>query len=136
VGLADAISFMVVAPSLVFYVTEQLGGSNTVYGIILSAFSFMSFCGKPTLGYWSDATGGTFRKPYLCSIVIAGVGGILYFVASQDVVIAASSSDTKTLGLALVLVGRLLGGVGAANATLGFSYIALVVPPSQLTQAS
>jgi hypothetical protein len=34
VGLVDAISFMVIAPSLVFYVRNQ-GGSKEQYGIIL-----------------------------------------------------------------------------------------------------
>lgn len=46
IGLIDAISYMAVAPSLIFYV-NQLGGTKEQYGLIMSAFSFMSFCFKP-----------------------------------------------------------------------------------------
>jgi MFS family permease len=46
IGLIDAISYMAVAPSLIFYVNE-LGGSKEQYGLIMSAFSFTSFCLKP-----------------------------------------------------------------------------------------
>jgi hypothetical protein len=34
VGLVDSISFMIIAPSLVFYVLQQ-GGTKEQYGIIL-----------------------------------------------------------------------------------------------------
>ena len=34
VGLVDSISFMIIAPSLVFYVVQQ-GGTKEQYGIIL-----------------------------------------------------------------------------------------------------
>jgi phosphatidylserine synthase len=46
VGLIDAISYMAVAPSLIFYV-QELGGTKEQYGLIMSAFSFCSFCLKP-----------------------------------------------------------------------------------------
>ena len=51
IGLIDAISYMAVAPSLIFYV-QELGGTKEQYGLIMSAFSFCSFCLKP----------GTFRS--------------------------------------------------------------------------
>ena len=41
VGIVDAISYMLVTPSLVFYVLQN-GGSQQQYGIIMSAFSFSS----------------------------------------------------------------------------------------------
>lgn len=47
IGLIDAISYMAVAPSLVFYV-DQLGGSKEQYGLIMSVFSLSSFCLKPS----------------------------------------------------------------------------------------
>jgi len=49
VGLVDAISFMVVGPSVVFYV-YGLGGTKEDYGIVLAAFSLASFLFKPVLG--------------------------------------------------------------------------------------
>jgi MFS transporter, ceroid-lipofuscinosis neuronal protein 7 len=122
----DSISFMVVAPSLVFYV-RQMGGSKEQYGIILSVFSFASFLFKPILGYWCDESGGKFRRPYLSSIAVAAMGGIVYFLASACAGFPA---------LALIFVGRFLGGIGAANSTLGFTYIASVTPHDQMTKAN
>jgi len=128
VGLIDAISFMVVAPSIVFYVLS-LGGTKEQYGAILSVFSFASFSAKPILGYWCDKSGGLFRTPYLTSIAVAALGGLLYFLAS-------AFSSSITLALLMVALGRFLGGVGAANSTLGFTYIAQVVPDNQMTKAN
>jgi hypothetical protein len=79
------------------------------------------------LGFWSDKTGGKFRKPYLVSIGVAAVGGLTYFIAS---------AFTGATAIGLIFLGRLLGGVGAANQTLGFSYIARVIPRAQLTKSS
>jgi ceroid-lipofuscinosis MFS transporter 7 len=126
VGLMDAISYMVTAPSIIFYVLAN-GGSYDSYGIILSSFSFSSFCFKPILGYWCDKT-GCFREPYMLSLVIAALGGLVYFMAS-------SFQDSNT-ALAFILLGRLMGGVGSANQTLGYTYIARVVDKAVLTQAS
>ena len=53
VGLTDAISYMVTAPSIVFYVLANVG-SYEAYGIILSSYSFSAFLFKPILGYWCD----------------------------------------------------------------------------------
>lgn len=50
-GLVDSISFMIVMPSLAFYISS-LGGSQDYYGFVLSIYSFTSFCGKPVLGRW------------------------------------------------------------------------------------
>jgi len=125
VGLIDAISFMVVAPSIVFYV-ESMGGSKEQYGAILSIFSFASFSFKPILGYWCDRS-ESFRQPFLTSIAVSSLGGLLYFVAS------AFPSNTA---LMLIALGRFLGGVGAANSTLGFTYVAQVVPSDKMTQAN
>jgi MFS family permease len=126
IGLVDALSYMVTAPSLVFYVLQS-GGTYGQYGMILSIYSFASFAFKPVLGYWSDKSGGKFRMPYLSSIFVAAFGGWLYFLAS------AFSGNAAIL---VIFFGRLLGGIGAANNTLGFTYIAQVIPKENLTQAS
>jgi MFS family permease len=148
---------MVVTPSLIFYVLE-CGGTkefcestlkkkdqclknrylsslhlslclSSVDGLALSAFSFASFCGKPALGYWIDATGGKFRKPYFASITLAGCGGLLYFLAS-------AFEEKPGIATHLILWGRLLGGFGAANQALGFAYLAIAIPPEKQTQTS
>ena len=83
VGIVDAISYMLVTPSLVFYVLQN-GGTHTHYGIIMSAFSFSSFCTKPFIGWWSDNQG--FRVPYIASVSVALLGGavVRFFAASNS----------------------------------------------------
>lgn len=127
VGLIDALSFMIIAPSLIFYV-RSMGGTKEQYGAILSVFSFASFTFKPVLGYWCDKSGCKFRRPYLFSLAIASIGGLVYF--------SASAFTEDSVALTLLLVGRFLGGVGAANSTLGYTYIAQVIPESQMTKAN
>jgi MFS family permease len=102
---------------------------SSVDGLALSAFSFASFCGKPVLGYWIDAGGGKFRKPYFASITLAGIGGLLYFLAS-------AFEAKPGIAIQLILWGRLLGGFGAANQALGFVYLAIAIPPEKQTQTS
>ena len=120
IGLVDSISYMAVAPSLIFYVF-QVGGTKEQYGLMMSAFSFASFCGKPIYGLWVDKSGNKFRVPYFASFAIAILGALLYFVANAFVA-------NPPVALGLILIGRLLSGIGAANQTLGYAYIASVVP--------
>jgi ceroid-lipofuscinosis MFS transporter 7 len=98
-------------------------------GLALSAFSFASFCGKPALGYWIDARGGKFRLAYFASITLAALGGLLYFLAS-------AFEAKPGIATQLILWGRILGGFGAANQALGFTYLAIVVSPEKQTQTS
>ncbi len=122
-GLVDSISFMIVAPSLAFYV-EKLGGTQDAYGFILAVYSFASFCCKPILGRWSDAHG--FLVPYMVSISLSNLGGLLYALAP-----AFTNSQ-----LTLVAIGRILGGLGRANSALGFAYVARALPASERTSVT
>lgn len=125
VGIVDAISYMLVTPSLIFYVLQN-GGSQGQYGIIMSAFSFSSFCTKPLLGWWSDKQG--FRLPYMASVGIALLGGAAYLMAS--------SLPKGSVAVNCILLARLLGGCGAANSALGFAYVARSVPPKEQTSTN
>ena len=129
IQLVDSISYMVVAPSIVFYVL-QVGGTMDQYGLILSTFSFASFIGKPILGMWLDARGNKFRIPYIVSISLSTIGGIVYFLA------ATIGSTNPSWAVSMIFLGRLLNGFGAANQALGFAYLASVVEPDQMTQTS
>mmetsp|Transcript_30559 Transcript_30559/g.50462 ORF Transcript_30559/g.50462 Transcript_30559/m.50462 type:complete len:500 (-) Transcript_30559:258-1757(-) len=122
VGVVDSVSYMVVAPSIVFYVLEN-GGTKEQYGIILSAFSFASFLAKPFVGYWADKSG--FRTPYIICLALSSIGGLIYLIAS--------AWNGKT-AVALMLTARLLGGIGGASAALGFAYLAKVVPHDDQTK--
>ena len=125
VGIVDAISYMLVTPSIVFYI-QQNGGSIDQYGIIMSAFSFSSFCTKPVIGWWSDNQG--FRVPYFTSLFIALVGGIVY--------VFASALPHGSVAVGAILVARLLGGCGAANSALGYAYVARSVPADKQTSVN
>jgi Na+/melibiose symporter-like transporter len=132
VSFMDAISFMIVAPSLIFFVIDILKGNKEWYGIIMSSFSLASFITKPILGYVCDHY-DNFRMPYLVSAGIATIGGLVYFYASN---VPSHTTSRNNIGLWLLLLGRCLGGIGSANSTLGFTYIAKVVPENDMTQAN
>lgn len=125
VGIVDAISYMLVTPSLVFYVLQN-GGNKDQYGIIMSAFSFSSFLTKPVIGWWSDKQG--FRTPYVASLSIALLGGFVY--------VLASALPSGRIAVGAILGSRLLGGCGAANSALGFAYVARSVPPKEQTSVN
>jgi len=125
VGIVDAISYMLVTPSLIFYVLQN-GGSQQQYGIIMSAFSFSSFCTKPFIGWWSDKQG--FRVPYITSVGVALLGGVGYLFAS--------ALPKGRVAVNAILIARLLGGCGAANSALGFAYVARSVSPSEQTSTN
>ncbi|EJK55568.1 hypothetical protein THAOC_24691 [Thalassiosira oceanica] len=124
-ALADSVSFMVVMPSLSFYV-DSLQGSQDFYGLVLALYSFFSFIGKPILGRWSDVS--NFQTPYMASISLSVLGSILYTIAP-----VFSSAQTGLLVLALA---RIVGGLGRANSALGFAYIARASPPNQRTSTA
>lgn len=127
IGLIDAISNMAVAPSLIFYV-RQVGGDKHMYGLAMSAFSCATFCCSPLYGIWVDSTGNKFRVPYLTSFSIAITGALVYFFAS--------TASTPEVALTLILAGRLLSGLGAANQSLGYAYIASTVPEEDQTRTN
>jgi MFS family permease len=127
VNFLDAISYMCVAPSLIFYV-QSVGGTKEQYGLIMSAFSLASFCGKPVYGLWVDKSGNQFRAPYIASFILSIAGGIFYA--------SAPAFDSPGVALAMILTGRVLGGLGAGNAALGYAYLALTVPFDKQTQTN
>jgi len=110
----------------VFYV-RRAGGTQRQYGIVCSAFALASFAFKPVLGYWSDFAGNKFRAPYLTSIAVATAGAALYFLAS--------AFGEGRVAVSMILAGRVLGGCGAANSSLGYTYITQVIPQEHMTKA-
>lgn len=125
VGIADAVSYMVVTPSLVFYVLKN-GGTTEQFGLIMSSFSFASFCTKPIIGICSDHLG--FRVPYLTSLLIALTGGFVYLFAT--------ALPNGNMAVGAILAARLLGGVGGANSALGYAYVARSVPLEKQTSVN
>jgi MFS family permease len=116
INFVDAVTYMAVAPSLIFYVF-QVGGNKEQYGLMMSIFSFACFLGKPVYGYWVDKGGNKFRTPYFASFSFGIMGALVYFVAG-------AFKDSTTVALGLILGGRFLSGLGAANQALDYAYIA------------
>jgi MFS family permease len=65
----------------------------------------------------------------LFSIVVASLGGFLYFYAS-------AYAEHTNVAITLIAAGRILGGLGAANSALGYAYLAKIVPPSEQTSSN
>lgn len=119
-NLIDSVTYMVIAPSILFYVREN-GGNKEEYGYILSSFSFSCFIFKYFFGSWSDRTG--LRILFMGSFLLSIIGGALYTVSCLF-------GDYAILG---ILSSRLLMGIGAANSVLTYCYVARVVPHEQQT---
>jgi len=120
VGLVDAIEYGMVMPSLSKYIAEIQGSSSTsMYGLVLSLFSAVSMISKPFVGSWCDRR--SFREVYLVTIILAIAGAIVYALAS------------RYNSIAMVFIGRMLGGVGAANTSLLYAYVSRTVPTGKQT---
>ena len=120
VQLVDAIEYGIVMPALYKYIEEVQGHASTaLYGLVLASFSLTSLLSKAPLGRWCDERG--FREVYAASISVAILGNVLFAVAGH-----AES-------VALIFIGRMLSGVGCANTSLVYAYVARTLPKDQIT---
>ena len=120
VGLVDAIEYGMVMPSLSKYLEQIQGHSDTkAYGLVLALFSCASLCCKPVVGRWCDMR--SFREVYVVTITLAICGAAIYALARWQG------------SLAMVFIGRMLGGCGAANTSLLYAYVSRTVPPAKQT---
>src|SRR5262249_33147618 len=112
VGLGKVIP---VLPQLVAsLVRGDVSAAAQYYGYFVALFSAMQFLFAPALGSLSDQYG---RRPVLLlSLFGAAVNYVLLAVAPT---------------LTLLLIGRAIAGVSAANITAANAYIADISPPEQ-----
>lgn len=104
----DLIGFGMVIPILPFYAhTEPFLATPFQIGLLFSVYSWMQFFFSPLLGRLSDIYG---RRPILFFSLLGSAVG--YFV------IGAAGT------LAMVFVGRVIGGVTGANIATAQAYIA------------
>lgn len=102
----DLIGFGIVIPVLPLLV-ERVGGSTILVGIIIAAFSLFQFLFSPILGRLSDKYG---RRPVLIvSSFINAASYLLIFLSQQ---------------IWVILVARILAGIGSANISVAQAYIA------------
>ena len=102
----DNLGFAIVVPYLYFYI-QSLGGDTLLYGVLLAAYSLMSFVTTPIVARLSDRYG---RRV----ILLAGlaVASLAYFIFGAAQV------------LWLLFLGRMLSGTTAATVPVAQAYVA------------
>jgi DHA1 family tetracycline resistance protein-like MFS transporter len=114
----DALGFGLVVPivpALVLHLSGlSVSGASVWVGTLLATFALMQFACAPILGALSDRFG---RRPVIL-ISLAGVGLNYLLLAWAPT-------------LTWLLVGRLIAGATAANASTATAYIADVTPPAK-----
>lgn len=109
----DNLGFAIVVPYLFFYV-QTLGGSSFLYGILLAAYSLMSFIFTPFLARLSDRYGR--RKILLIGLAVSSLS---YFVFGS------------AHAIWLLFLGRMMSGTTAATVPVAQAYVADVTTPNQ-----
>ncbi len=102
----DNLGFAILLPYLYYYVVA-LGGSVFVYGLLLAAYSLMSFTLTPVVSRLSDRYGR--RKVLLAALMVSSLS---YFIVGVGQV------------LWLLFLGRMLAGTTAATYPVSQAYIA------------
>lgn len=125
-GVCGFIEYSLVMPTLARYI-ERVGGGDDVgdtslfYGVTMASFSLCRVLFMPLLGLWADRA--PLIYPLLFSIFLQLVGNLLYALAE--------AAQTRWL----ILAGRCLVGMGAANSTLSLGYITRITTRATRTKA-
>jgi len=107
----DLLGFGIIIPLLPFY-AESFGANAFTVGLLSTSYSLMQFVFSPVWGRLSDRVG---RRP----IILVGLAGS----CASYLVLAMAGS------LALVFLGRIVGGIAGANIPTAQAYIADVTTP-------
>lgn len=102
----DNLGYAIVFPYLFFYV-KSLGGDVFIFGILLSAYSLMSFLFTPIIARLSDRYGR--RRILLFALLISGASYIIFGAANI---------------LWLLFLSRMLAGTTAATVPVAQAYVA------------
>jgi MFS family permease len=115
-AFVDMVGLTMIIPLLPFYATE-LGASATVVGVLVSAFSVAQLSVAPVWGRFSDRYG---RRP----AILAG----LLLTACAYVIFAYAGS------VLVLLVSRLVQGLGGGTIGVVQAYVADASPPERRTK--
>ncbi len=99
--------FGILIPILPTFASKLLGISDFGIGVIVASFSFMQFVFNPILGKLSDRYG---RRPFIV--------GSLLLTSSSYIIFSYADS------FFLLLLSRMLGGIGGSNISVAQAYIA------------
>lgn len=116
-AFVDMIGLTMIIPLLPFY-AERYGASATMVGIIISAFSVAQLLVAPLWGRWSDRHGR--RRVIIFGLLVTAAGYALFAVAES---------------VALLLVCRVVQGLGGGTIGVVQAYVADVSPPEQRTRS-
>jgi MFS family permease len=116
-AFVDMVGLTMIVPLLPFYATD-LGASATVVGLLVSAFSLAQLAVAPVWGRFSDRYG---RRP----AILAG----LLLTACAYVIFAYAGS------VAILLLSRLVQGLGGGTIGVVQAYVADASPPEQRTKS-
>ena len=115
--LVNILGFSLMLPVLPF-VVERYGGSDAVYGVLLSAYAAFQFIGAPWLGRLSDSVG---RKPVL---MISHAGTLLsWLIFGAAWFLPDISLWMVSLPLLVIGISRVLDGITGGNAAVSQAYI-------------
>jgi multidrug resistance protein len=116
-AFVDMVGLTMIVPLLPFYATD-LGANATVVGILVSAFSVAQLVVAPVWGRFSDRYG---RRP----AILAG----LLLTSCAYVIFAYAGS------VAVLLLSRLVQGLGGGTIGVVQAYVADASPPEQRTKS-
>ncbi|MFN4299528.1 MAG: MFS transporter [Thermaurantimonas sp.] len=109
----DLMGFGLIIPILPIF-AKELGANGLVIGVVASSYSFMQFMFS---GFWGSLSDRIGRRPViLISIVIMVVAYIVFANAGS---------------IAVLLISRLLSGLGAANLSAAQAFISDVSTPDK-----
>src|SRR5258708_16396723 len=109
----DMLGFGIIIPILPVF-SKELGAANYQVGLIAMSFPVMNFIFAPFWGTMSDRFG---RRPIiLVSVLITGLAYLLF---------------SQTVNLWLLLLSRILAGIGSANLSVAQAYISDITSPQQ-----
>lgn len=113
----DLVGFSIIIPILPVY-SKEIGASNIMVGVIAGSYALMNFLFSPIWGNLSDRIG---RKPViLISLFITACSYLLF-------------AFSKTL--ALLLISRVIAGIGSANFGAAQAYITDITKPEDRARA-
>lgn len=92
---------------------------------MLSVFSFAALVTRPFLGWYCDRR--PFQETFILSTCVAITGNLIYFFARP-----LSSAFGK--GYNVLVVARVLSGIGCANTALAFAFISRTAAPEKRTK--
>ncbi|HUF31519.1 MAG TPA: MFS transporter [Gemmatimonadaceae bacterium] len=116
-AFVDMVGVTMIIPLLPFY-AEEFGASATVVGVIISAFSLAQLIVSPVLGRLSDRHG---RRPVIIGGLLVTAAGYALFAVSHSV--------------AVLLLARVVQGLGGGTIGVVQAYVADASPPERRTRS-